>query len=105
MSQMLGGAPSPLGSPQGSGLRAQPTVAPVPNNVPAGAQTGAPPRVQFFNRLVNPSSTRKATLIAPGTPENRVVTITPPAVGFTVYIGSSSVTPGTGMGLDRKSVV
>lgn len=88
-----------LGSPQGSGLRAQPTVAPVPNNVPAGAQTGAPPRVLFFNRLVNPASTGKATLIAPGTPENRVVTITAPAVGFTVYVGGPNVTPGIGMGL------
>lgn len=81
------------------GVRAQPNVMPVPNTVPAGAQTGAPPRVQFFSRQVNPGSVRKPTLIAAGTPENRVITITTPAVGFTVYLGDESVTTATGMGL------
>ena len=96
---------SPLGSPQGGGLRAQPTVAPVPNNVPAGAQTGAPPRVQFFNRLVNPAAKGVATLIAMGTPENRSVTISTPAVGFTIYIGGESVTPQTGMALPPGQMI
>lgn len=87
-----------VGAPP-AGLRAQPNVVPVPNTVPAGVQTGAPPRVQFISRLVAPGVLKKATLIAAGTPENRVVTLTPPSVGFTIFLGDADVTPMNGMAL------
>ena len=99
LSQMLGNSGgSGIGAPPAS-FRAQPSVAPVPNAVPAGAQTGAPPRVQFFSRLVAPSSTRKPTLIAAGTSENRVLTVNTPAVSFLIYLGGPDVTPQNGMPL------
>lgn len=81
------------------GLRAQPSVKTVPNTVPAGVQTGAPPRVRFFSMLVAPNKLRKPTLIVPGTPENRVVTVTPPNVGFTIFVGDAGVTPSSGVAL------
>lgn len=103
-SQMGGRALGSSGSPSMSGLgpsgvRAQPAVMPVPNTVPAGVQTGAPPRVQFFNRLVIPASTRKATLLVAGTPENRIFIVTAPGNAFTVYIGGPDVTPSNGMAI------
>jgi hypothetical protein len=107
LSELLGsasGGSSGIGAPPAA-FRAQPSVAPVPNAVPAGAQTGAPPRVSFFGRLVAPSSTRKPTLIAPGTPENRVLTVTTPSVPFTIYLGGPDVTPNNGMPLPQGQTI
>lgn len=84
-----------------AGLRAQPSVAPVPNAVPAGVQTGAPPRVLFLSTLIAPAKLRKPTLLVPGTAENRTVTITAPNVGFTIYVGNADVTPANGMSAPR----
>jgi hypothetical protein len=104
--QMLGrghgGGGADLGNPSPGiipGVRTTPNVyEPAPNAEPVGADTGAPPRTQFFSRLVVPASTTKdnATLLVLGTPENRVALITAPAVGFTVYIGDSGVSPDNG---------
>lgn len=94
--QIAGVGGGPMGAPP-AGLRAQPNVVPVPNTVPAGVQTGAPPRVKFFSMLVAPAVTRRPTLIAPGTPENRVVTLTPPNVAFMVFVGDADVMPANGM--------
>lgn len=79
-----------------AGIRAQPTVAPVPNNVPAGAQTGAPPRTQLYSRLVIPAGKGQATLLVPPTPENRVVAVRPPNTAFALYVGDQSVNPASG---------
>lgn len=111
--QLGGGAPM-AGVPGvvAAGIRAQPTVAPVPNNVPAGAQTGAPPRTQLYSRLVVPSvllttpgsGVKTATPIVGATPENRVVNILPPNVNFTVFIGDAGVTPLNGYAVPATGV-
>lgn len=77
------------------GVRAQPSVTPVPNSTPVGAQTGAPPRTQF--RTVSIPGTA-VQIVAP-TPENRVAVLTAPNVGFSIYIGGAGVTPATGLAL------
>lgn len=86
------------------GVRAQPGVAPAPNSVPAGAQTGAPPRTQLYSRPVTPASTNKRTLLVAATPENRVVSIQPPNVAFTLYVGDASVSPLNGYAVPPTGV-
>lgn len=96
-----------LGQPGPGALAARsPSYQPVPNAVPAGANTGAPPRTKFYSRLVIPASAVGAagtnnvpTEIVPGTPENRIAYITAPSNSGTVYIGDASVTPQTGLPL------
>jgi hypothetical protein len=96
--EMTGHGGEDLGSPGLiPGVRTTPNVyEPAPNAEPVGANTGAPPRTQFFSRLVTPVSTKNSTQLVGPTPENRVAIITAPVVGFTVYIGESGVTPQTG---------
>lgn len=93
-----GGGSTPMGGHGvvAAGIRAQPTVMPVPNNVPAGAQTGAPPRTLLYSRLIAPSALNTPTLIVSATPENRVVSLQPPNVNFTIFIGDAGVTPLSG---------
>ena len=89
-----------------AGVRPTPGYHPTPNNVPAGAKTGAPPRTRFFSRVVIPASAVGApgannvpSKIVEGTPENRVAFITAPLSSSTVYIGDAGVTPETGLAL------
>lgn len=90
----LGGSVAGVPGIVAAGIRAQPTVQPVPNNVPAGAQTGAPPRTRIYSRLVLPGT---PTLLVDASPENRVVSIRPPNVKATLYVGDPGLTVGTGM--------
>jgi hypothetical protein len=102
-----GGGSTPMAGLPGlvsAGVRAQPTVAPVPNNVPAGAQTGAPPRTLLYSRLISPSTLKSPTLIVSATPENRVVSIQPPNVNFTIYVGDAGVTPLVGYAVPATGV-
>ena len=96
-SQLSGGSPV-AGIPGivAAGIRAQPTVQPVPNNVPVGAQTGAPPRTRMYSRLILPG---QRTLLVDASPENRVVSIQPPNVKATLYVGDPGLTVGTGMAI------
>lgn len=97
-----GGEEGDLGSPGlVPGVRATPNRwEPTPNGEPAGANTGAPPRTRFFSMPVPPATSEGAPvqLVAP-TPENRVVIITPPAVGFTIFVGDAGVSPKNGTAL------
>ncbi len=82
------------GNPFGGG-RATPAFEPAPNSEPLGAKAGAPPRVRFFRAAI----TDVAEEIVMGTSENRVVTLTAPAVGWSIYVGDQGVSPKTGMAL------
>lgn len=97
---MTGTGGGNLGNPGAGipGVRATPNVyEPAPNAEPVGANTGAPPRTQFYSRLVVPAvGAKEPTLLVAGTPENRVALITAPDVGFTVYIGDAGVSPLNG---------
>lgn len=98
----LGGAGALGGSRAGS--RSTPNQVPAPNSEPLGAKTGAPPHVRFYSTLVIPFSAigvrgAEPVQIVPPTPPNRIVTLTAPHVGFTIYIGDSGVSPATGLAL------
>lgn len=98
--EMLGNT----GSPGIPGTRATPGFEPTPNSEPTGALTGAPPRSRGFQARVIPATAvgvnrQTPTQIAMATRENRIVILLAPAVGFTVYIGESGVTPGIGLPL------
>lgn len=84
-----------LGGPAIPGVRATPAFSPAPNSEPTGALAGVPPRTQHYRRDITEDSQQ----IVLGTSENRVVFLTAPLVGFTVWIGDSSVTPQTGVAL------
>ena len=75
--------------------RATPSFSPAPNSEPTGALSGVPPRTLHMRRDV----TNKAMQIVLGTPENRVVVLTAPFVGYTILIGDSSVLPQNGLAL------
>lgn len=92
-----------LGQTPTLGSRSTPAYSPTPNNVPVGANTGAPPRTRFYSRQVIPSSAvggrDEPTKIVEGTSENRSVTLLAPVNSGTVYIGDAGVTPATGFAL------
>lgn len=77
--------------------RHTPGVRAVPNSLPAGSKTGAPPRTRFYSRpIVNGEA---PTVIADGSPTNRTVTLISPLVGFNVFVGDSGVSAGNGVKL------
>lgn len=69
---------------------------PTPNSEPMGAETGTPVRTRMYSRPLAPGD---SVQIVSGTRENKAVFITPPDVGFTVFIGEAGVTPDTGQAL------
>lgn len=69
---------------------------PTPNSEPMGSITGTPVRPRMYSVPVQPGASMQ---IVAETRENKVVIITPPDVGFTVYVGDAGVTPQTGMAL------
>jgi hypothetical protein len=73
--------------------RSNPTWRPTPNSEPEGSMTGAPVRTVLRSVPLLPNV---ATVVAPGTRENRVLLITAPDISFTVYVGDSSVSALTG---------
>ncbi|HEV3059577.1 MAG TPA: hypothetical protein VGY48_15110 [Vicinamibacterales bacterium] len=98
---MSAGAGNPFGFgslpvPGVGPARSTPAWQPTPNNAPEGSLTGAP--VRTILKSV-PLVVGALTVIAPGTRENRVLFITPPDVGFTVYVGDANVSPLTGCAL------
>lgn len=106
---MAHGFGNPFGEPVAgplvsAGVRATPGYRPTPNSVPAGAKTGAPPRTRLYNVQVIPFSAigragNEVSEIVQGTPENRIVILTAPAVGWTIFVGDSGVSPQNGMAL------
>jgi hypothetical protein len=84
-----------LGGPAFPGVRATPAFTPAPNSEPTGALQGVPPRTKHFRRDI----TDDAQQIVMATPENRVVFLTAPLVGYTIWIGDSSVNPQNGLAL------
>ena len=54
-----------------------------------------PPRTQYYKRDI----TEAALQIVLGTSENRIVLLTAPLVGFTIWIGDASVNPEIGLAL------
>jgi len=90
---------SPFGTPPVPGVgpaRSTPAWQPTPNNAPEGSLTGAPVRTVLKSV---PLLANVATVIAPGTRENRVVFITPPDIGFTVFVGDAGVSARVGYAL------
>lgn len=93
------GASQDLGTAVGLGVRANPTFKPSPNSEPAGYQTGAPPHTRLFSVQVPPASKNMLAEVVAGTPENRIVILTAPLVGFRVFVGASGLTTRTGLAL------
>jgi hypothetical protein len=85
-----------LGQGFSPGFRPTPGYHPTPNGEPTGYKTGAPVYTKFFSLQIPPG---KATEIVPGTAENRIVTITAPALSFKVFIGTTGVTVNRGLQL------
>jgi len=91
---------SPFGTPPVPGVgpaRSTPAWQPTPNNAPEGSLTGAPVRTVL--KSVPLLAGTSPIVIAPGTRENRVVFITPPDIGFTVFVGDAGVSAQTGYAL------
>jgi len=82
------------GNPYGGG-RVTPAFEPAPNSEPLGAKAGAPPRVEFYRRAVTSDSQE----VVIGAAQNRVVTLTAPLLGWTIYVGGDGLTPGNGVAL------
>lgn len=85
-----------VGAPFAAGARANPGWQPTPNSEPQGSLTGAPPRTVL--RSI-PLVAGQATVLAAGTRENRILFVTPPSVGFTVFIGEAGVSTLNGVAL------
>lgn len=65
-----------------------------------GALTGAPPRTKTGKRMVAPfNGNLEPVRIVEGNRQSRVVTLTAPAVGFTIWVGGTDVEPGVGIAL------
>lgn len=69
------------------------------NSVPLGSLTGAPPWARLHNLQIIPfiavgANGQVPTLVAPRERQNRVVIVTAPSVGFSIFIGDSGVRPG-----------
>ena len=69
---------------------------PTPNSEPMGSITGTPVRPRMYSVPLQAGASMQ---IIGETRENKIILITPPDVGFTVYVGDAGVTPGTGMAL------
>lgn len=80
-----------------TGTRVTPPYSqPTPNSEPMGSITGTPVRPRMYSVPLQPGGSMQ--IVGP-TRENKVVLITPPNVGFMVYVGDAGVTPQTGMAL------
>lgn len=90
MTNMRGG----LDAPAVAGVRLQPGYTPAPNSEALGSLTGAPVRPRYFSMAIPAGQT---VLVAPPTRDNRVVFITTPNVGFSVYVGDDGLTTNNGM--------
>ena len=88
----MGGAPGGI-----TGTRSTQGYQPTPNSEPMGSITGVPVRTRAYALPLVAGS--NPIVIAPGTRENKVVLITPPDVGFMVFVGDSGVTPLNGFAL------
>ncbi len=75
--------------PPGPGMNnnAQPQV----GTRPLGWRTGAPPRTVLTSIPIIPAGFGAATQIVLATAESRLVTLTAPLVGFSIYVGDSGV--------------
>lgn len=109
MTEMLGSAVAAEMGGVAPGVRATPAYQPTPNSEPTGALSGAPPHSRFYNAQVIPASVlgnknNQPTQVAQATRENRIVFITTPAVGFTIFVGDTGVSPARGMALLPGSV-
>lgn len=69
---------------------------PTPNSEPMGSITGTPVRPRMYSVPVQPGAGMQ---IIGETRENKIIQITPPDVGFTVFVGDAGVTTQTGMAL------
>ncbi len=83
---------APFGSSPFLGARATPNFSPAPNSVPAGALTGVPAATRMYARQL----TGEAQQIVMATPENRIVTLTAPLLGWNVYVGTDSSVQASG---------
>lgn len=90
------GDPGGMGGIGPSGVRHTPGYQPTPNSEPMGAITGTPVRTRLYSFPLLPG---QAVQIISGTRENKIALITPPNVGFTVYVGDAGVTAQTGFAL------
>ena len=86
-----------LDAPHFSSVRTTQGYTPAPNSEALGSETGAPPRPRYFSMAI-PSGV-DAVLVAPPTRDNRVVFITSPNVGFTVFVGDDGLTVNNGFAL------
>jgi len=68
-----------------------------PGYEPVGSMSGAPPPTTVRVIQIRPG-TNPVRIVDP-TRENRIITMLAPLVGFTIYVGNSSVTPSNGYGL------
>jgi len=91
------GDPGGMGGIGPSGVRHTPGYQPTPNSEPMGSITGTPVRTRLYSFPLLPGPT--AVQIISETRENKIALVTPPNVGFTVYIGDAGVTPQTGFAL------
>lgn len=80
-----------LGRPYESIAAASPQTEPgvQPNSAPLGSLTGAPPPTQMRTLQVSPGTT--PILVVPPERASRVITLTAPFVGFSIYVGGSGV--------------
>jgi hypothetical protein len=63
--------------------------------IPLGARTGAPPWARFKSILIAPTGANGGpTIVAEADVQSRIITITAPLVGFTIYIGADNVKVG-----------
>jgi hypothetical protein len=90
------GTPGEMGGVGPAGVRVSPGYQPTPNSEPMGSITGVPVRTRLYSF---PLLAGASVQIISGTRENKIVLITPPDVGFTVYVGEAGVTPQTGFAL------
>ncbi len=90
----LGSPPAEMGGSFIHGTRVTPGYQPTPNSEPLGSETGAPPRPRYYSVAILPGAA--PTLIAPDTRDNRIVTLVPPNVGFTLFIGDAGVSINNG---------
>ena len=68
-----------------------------PNGAPLGARTGAPVRTVI--KTINIAPGTAPTQVVDGTRENRIIILTAPFVGFTIFVGDSGVDTTKGYGL------
>lgn len=92
--------PGPLGGPIIEAYKkvdGPPPYHPEPNSAPLGALTGAPPRTVVKSIMVLPGT--EPTLIAEETRNSRIVQLTAPLVGFTIFVGDAGVNTMNGLSL------